>query len=277
MDGAAMSELSRAVICVATTDYYRRGLERLERGLGANPAPLSRIYPWGSPTWDVPPEWPTHKDKPYAFKAYALKQAADTGSDLLLWADACMLPVQSMEPLWERIERDGYWMSANGYSNYEWTADSAYRDLFSPDCRDAGFGGGERADAHRLEELRMVNRGIPHVVATCFGLNVKHPKGRAFLDEYYRLASETRAFCGPWTNTNYQNPNPVVCSPLAWTTPQPCGPADVRGHRHDQTAASVIAWRLGFDLTNPPEIFAYGKAGEAHDPRTIMIADGSYA
>jgi len=50
----------------------------------------------------------------------------------------------------------------------------------------------------------------------------------------------------------------------------------VRGHRHDQTAASVIAWRLGFELTNPPNIFAYGRAGEAHDERTILLADGSY-
>jgi hypothetical protein len=38
----------------------------------------------------------------------------------------------------------------------------------------------------------------------------------------------------------------------------------------------VIAWRLGFELTKPPEIFAYGKLGDPVDERTILIADGAY-
>jgi len=28
-------------------------------------------------------------------------------------------------------------------------------------------------------------------------------------------------------------------------------------------------------LTDPPDIFAYGRAGEAHDERAILLADGS--
>ncbi len=154
-------------------------------------------------------------------------------------------------------------MSRNGYSNYEWTADSAYSDLFP----DTGT-----MIAKTLDDLRKVNRRIPHVVATTFGLNVRHPKGKAFLNEYYRLASETRAFCGPWTNSNAHPDTDVGGPPRV----APCGPSDVRGHRHDQTAASVIAMGLGFQLTDPPDIFAYGRADEQHDPRTILIADGSY-
>ena len=56
----------------------------------------------------------------------------------------------------------------------------------------------------------------------------------------------------------------------------PCGGPDVLGHRHDQTALSVIAARAGCKLTEPPEFFAYGKHTEAVDPRVILLADGAY-
>lgn len=245
---------------VATGARYQRGQKRLllalEKVLG-NGEEL-HLQPWGN--IGLPTAWPTHQDKPYAFKAYALKRAEAEGAELLLWCDASILPLRSLEPLWERIERDGYWFSDNGYSNYTWTADSAYPDLFP-----TIFG-------LTIDQMREANRGIKHVVATAFGLNLKHPTGKAFLDEYYRLASQTRAFCGPWWNRNNpveaaRLPNPG--SPVCW----PCGPPDVRGHRHDQTAASVIAWRLGLELTQPPSWLSYrGREDES----TILCVDGNF-
>jgi hypothetical protein len=92
------------------------------------------------------------------------------------------------------------------------------------------------------------NHEIEHVVATAFGLNLKSEIGRKFLDEYYRLAN-TEAFCGPWR-----------------------GGIGVQ-HRHDQTAASVIAYKLGMELTNPPEWFAY-RGGEME--KTVLVAAGAY-
>jgi hypothetical protein len=187
--------------------------------------------------------WPTHQAKPYAFKAYALAEVAGMGYTKLLWCDACIRPgAASIERIWHHVEQHGVWLSRNGWSNYEWTADSAYPDLFP---------------VVSLEVGRILNRKIEHVVATAFALDLDTVNGRAFFDEYYRLASETTAFCGPWTNTDET----------------PCGPADVRGHRHDQTAASVIAWRLGIPLTEPPSMFAYA-GGETAD--TVLIADGAY-
>ena len=255
--------MKRAIVNVATTEHYRKGQQRLTeaaRKQGYN------TFQWGT----EPTGCPSHAAVPYAMKAFALKETEELGWDLLLWCDSCMLPVQSLEPLWQRIERDGYWMSRNGYTNYEWTADQAYPDLFESLFYSRGLTWEEK-----MQTARDVNRKIPHVVATCFGLNVKHVLGKAFLDEYYRLASETPAFCGPWTNRAYaesQGQAQIGGKPHV----DYCGPHDVRGHRHDQTAASVIAWSLGFQLTDPPEIFAYGKAGEPHDPRTLLIADGSY-
>lgn len=251
---------NRVVVCVATTPAYQVGLDRLagevERQELASMHAIRNLMP----------NWPTHEQKPYAFKAYALELAAEAGYDTIVWADACMWPAQSMEPLFQKIERDGYWFSKNGWSNYEWTADSAYPDLFGEMS--------EARDESPLEYARALNRNIPHVVATCFGLNMRSPQGGKFLAEYFRLASKTNAFCGPWINANNLRPGQYVPPGNARTAP--CGPSDVRGHRHDQTAASVIAYRMGMVLTEPPEYFSYGKKGEQFDPRTIMIADGGY-
>ncbi len=249
--------MTRAVVCVATTPHYQKGMRRLDAQVESfDPQAFVSMHPF------EPYNSPPHSQVPYAFKAFALEGTRRDGADLLLWADASILPIRSLEPLWEKIERDGYWIARNGWSNYEWTADSAYQDLL-PEF------------ASEPSVARAQNRDIPHVVATSFGLNVKHPKGKAFLDEYYRLASETKAFCGPWRNSAYYGLNSERVG-------NPCGPSDVMGHRHDQTAASVIAWRLGMKLTDCPEIFAYSKRrpdGTLHlsdqDERTILLADGN--
>jgi hypothetical protein len=217
-----------AVVNVSTGDHYVKGQKRLVMALGTGALPL---------TWTnfLPDGCPPHKDVPYAFKAFALKDAADRGHSLLLWADSSILPIGSLGPLFDRIEENGYWISRNGWMNSEWTADAAYADL---------------------KISREENAKVPHVVATAFGINTFHEKGLAILNEYVRLA-KTRAFCGPWRN----------CAET------PCGPRGVLGHRHDQTALSVIAWRLGLELTDPPNIFAY-KGGESAD--TLLLAAGDY-
>ncbi len=257
--------VTRAVVNVAS-DSWVVGQRRLDAALAATGETL---LAW---TDRLPDGCPPHRDRgnlagqpsacvPYAFKAYALKAAAQS-YDLLLWADACILPIKALEPLWDLIEHDGYWMSRQGYINYQWTADSAYPELFPDD---------------HIDDARMFNKKIPHVVATAFGLNVRHPKGKAFLDEYYRLASETRAFCGPWQNAH----SPRVAGRNTDRAAGSCGPEDVLGHRHDQTAASVVAWRLGFELTSPPDVFSYPpEDAEGNrlpvDERVILLADGRY-
>lgn len=221
----AGSMSGRCVVNVATGRYIK-GQDRLGRILG----PELPFLSWTS-TEEVGS--PSHSARPYAFKAFAMKLAEKSGFRQILWADACIvLGPSPLERIWEQARENGVWLSRNGYRNSEWTANSAYPAL-----------------GVSFEE----NYQIEHVVATTFAVDLDHPVGRKFLDEYFRLASETDAFCGPWT-----------------------GGIGVQ-HRHDQTAASVIAWRLGVSLTNPPDFFAYRKpSGECADPETVLIADGSY-
>lgn len=238
----------KCIVNVATGEHYRKGQQRLVAEAQRHATDCTTMC-WK----EIPETWPSHKDKPYAFKSYALKYAAEHGKDQLLWADACIVPVRSLEPIWEIAAKYGAWIGRNGYRNSEWTADSAYPDLFP---------------VTDIDDARAINRNIEHVVATAFALDLRHPTGRHILQEYYRLASETRAFCGPWINAagaGHAQGSAERC--------YPCGPLDVRGSRHDQTALSVIAWRAGVPLTSPPWGFAY-KGGETEE--TILVADGNY-
>jgi hypothetical protein len=226
--------MTRCIVTVATGRYVKGQL----RLLTSLPCGTELKFYSGV----LPPGSPTHEQKPYAFKAYALMEAAKK-YDLLLWCDASIIPgARPLDDLWKRIEQEGYWFSRNykgmdpggkfpyerPFKNGEWTAHDALPDL------------GITEDE---------NNDIDQVVATAFGLNLKHWRGKTFLDHYYAKA-QTNAFCGPWTG----------------------GPGIQ--HRHDQTAASVIAYRLGFELTDPPEWFAY--AGTDEDERTCLVVDGRF-
>lgn len=241
---------NRAIVNVATGRYVT-GQKRMQREF-----PNETLILWAD---QLPTYSPDHTDTPFAFKAWALKAAnCQHGKEVLLWCDACIVPgKRSLEDLWRKIETDGYWISRNAfggtsYTNYEWTADSAYRDLF-PGEKDAW----------------AENAQIQHVVATTFGLDLRTAIGKAFLDEFLRLA-QTDAFKGPAINGNhYEGESGMGKNAHCY----PCGPPGVRGHRWDQTAASVIAWRLGMKLTEPPEWIAYpGQETE----QTCFIADGAY-
>jgi len=217
--------MNRLIVTVGTGGYAR-GVARL-KGIVTDP-----IKAW---THTLPPGSPTHADTPYAFKAFALKYARDFGADLVMWMDASIKPIRSLDPLWALIEKQGYWFSANWWPNGEWCSDAAL-PLFG-----------------MTREESMTHM---HVAATAFGLNLRSEVGAAFLDDYMRYATNG-AFRGPWKNDNGQ----------ASSDPR------VRGHRHDQTAASVICWRRGMTLTNPPEWFAY-RGGESE--KTVLLVDGAY-
>lgn len=218
--------MRRAAVNVSTGTNYRALQGRLNQKLSeyGNCA----IHLWSEP---LPKSWTPHKELPYAFKAHALSSVE---TDLILWLDSSILPLRSLDPVWQEIERVGYFIPANpGMWNYEWTAESAYDDLFAGISREAAIG---------------LNRKVPHCSSAAFGFNLQSWIGKKAFDEFCRLA-HTRAFCGPWANENGPDRDRYQLDYLRELYPTaPCGPPEVRGHRHDQTALSVIAWRLGMKL-----------------------------
>lgn len=180
---------------------------------------------WAEPM--LPLGSPTHQEMPYAFKAWALKAAAAQHS-VLLWLDACMVPgPRLLEDLWQKIEKEGIWFAQNGWKNSEWTCEAAYP---------------------LLGVTHEENDQIEHVVAGCFGLDMRSAIGQAFLSEYLRLA-QNGSFRGP----SYGDKGTV--------------------HRQDQTAASVICHRLGVQLSAPPDWFTYKGYETAV---TCLVANGEY-
>ena len=168
---------------------------------------------------ELPPGSPEHLQVPYAFKVYAINTLRKDGYTSILWADAAVGAIRSLAPIWERTERDGYWFSNNWTWNCgQWTCDTALPLL-----------GITREQAFE----------IPQVAATAFALDFGKDIAVKFFDEYSKGAVNG-AFKGPWTNSHGE------ASP----------DRRVLGHRHDQTAASVIAWRLKMKFTIQPEFFS---------------------
>jgi hypothetical protein len=212
--------MSRAILNVSTPKY-QRGQKRLRADMLQHSAGAAIL------TWydKLPPHSPTHQECNYAFKAWAIEHARSIGHTRILWCDASIRPLRSVEPLWQLIESQGYWFSANGYKNSQWTAKNTLPLL------------GVTAEE---------NETIEHLATTAFGLDLRSDIGHEFADEFLRLA-KNGSFHGPWV-----------------------GGIGVQ-HRHDQTAASVIAHRLGMKLTPPPQWFAY-RGGETAE--TVLLADG---
>ena len=247
--------MNRIVVNVATGAHYIKGQERLTEAL----ALLGEEYQvWRD---KLPPGSPAHAETPYAFKAWALEAARLSGHTLMLWADASIVPIAPLDPIWKHAEQHGVWLADNGWNNAQWTCDAAYLDLFAQDFKNTDL----REAWTSLDYLRAVNRKIKHVVATAFAVDISHRTGAQFFMQYLNLA-KTDAFKGPWWNSNGERP--VYASKAGAA---PCGPPECLGHRHDQTAASVIAWRLGIPLTQCPKFFAYD--GRESD-ETILVARG---
>jgi hypothetical protein len=168
----------------------------------------------------LPPGSPAHLDNPYAFKIYAIEEAIKLAYTHILWADSSVVAVRSVEPIWSKINNEGYWLSRNRLEHTcgEWTSDAALPIL-----------GTTREEAFK----------IPQTAGTAFGVNISHPTGKKFFEELKRL-ERAGAFKGPWVNDHGEASED----------------RRVKGHRHDQTAASVVAHQMKLKLTVQPAYFS---------------------
>jgi hypothetical protein len=147
--------------------------------------------------------------------------------------DSSVVILKPLEPLWELIERQGYWFSRNyGYNNAQFTSPEAMWLMGTT----------------REESLK-----VPHVVASCFGLSFKHANSIAFLHNWKQLAF-VGAFKGDRGSLSGGQ------DPLAFY-----------GHRNDQSCASHIIHKLDMKFTDPPDYFA--EQGAPQNERTILTLE----
>jgi hypothetical protein len=163
---------------------------------------------------------PLHGASPYAFKPHVLHEAVRRGYDLVIWADASVWAIRDVSPMFDLLERRG-WMFFKNCPAGTWCSDACLRS-FSID-RDSAM-------------------KIPMLMATCMGWDVRQPKCQEFLRVWLEKSTDGSTFPGAWTNRHHE----VSHDPR------------VLGHRHDQSAASLIAWQLGMDFVTPEEtLFQY--------------------
>jgi hypothetical protein len=169
-----------------------------------------------------PPGCPPHRDVPYAFKPFCLSQARARNYDLVLWIDSSIRLRRSITPLFERLLATGYVFFRERHSIGDYCSDAALKTL-----------GIDRENSFRLPSIR----------GSVVGLNLARPQCIAFLENWLRLAQDGITFHGPkWSGVR------------GWPVTASADPR-VKGHRHDQTAASVVALQLSMDDWLSPRDF----------------------
>lgn len=162
---------------------------------------------------------PPHSENNYAFKCYAFIKAYELGYRQILWLDASMRAIRDIKPIFDIINKDGYFFQDSGWPNNRWTNESALEY----------FG---------TNEGEMLSSGV-------LGLDFNNPLAYQFFDEW-TAAMREGIFNGDWGN-----------------------------HRHDQTCASLIAYKLGMKLQDGNTFFVYGKDDEPTiSDKTVLLADG---
>lgn len=208
-----------------STGWYKRGQRRLADSLKVVGFKGDVIL------FDENDGFPSHKDTPYGFKAYAYKAAQSAGYDNVLWMDSSAWAIKPIDFLFEDIiSQEGYLFQNSGFFAGNFCSDAALA-TFKYD-----------------REAALL---IPMYEGLFNGLNVKHPKVCKFLDEYFRRANDGVSFVGAWNNKNN------------------CVSEDdrVRGHRHDMVIGSLIARQMNMAIHPIESFMAHKNWYESHQAK----------
>lgn len=164
---------------------------------------------------------PSHEDVPYAFKIYAIEAARNAGFDQVLWLDSSCFAIQPLYPIFDHINEHGYIMQDAGHWIGQWTNDFTLKYFGLP----------------RDEAISMRCYGN----AGFLGLNFASDAACRFFDEW-KLSMDAGCFVGKWDNKQHTESMDERCT----------------GHRHDLSAGSIIAQRMGMILQSSQEWLQYG-------------------
>jgi hypothetical protein len=238
------------IAVVGIGGWYGRGIARLIQKFAEN-SPGYDILSWIN---TLPPGAPAGVIEDgrdytgYCAKPFALKAAMDSGADVGILMDAAFYPIRPINPLAEHISRYGYYFCRNGFDVGSWCSDRALLRM-----------GLTREEAFEIEEISSY----------CVGLDFHRPESRELLKQWCEMAADRLTFPGPHTNIGRADQNPG----FPQRNPGNASPDPrVNGHRHDQTALSVIAHRLGMKkLIDRPQFTTYlGQETE----KTVLVNKG---
>jgi hypothetical protein len=201
---------------------------------------------------DTPPDnCPTQNISPWSFKPFLFEEARKRGYKKILWVDASVYFIRNPKKIFDYIKKKGYFIFSNKVSTVgEWSSDYTLQKL-----------GLSRKEAC----------GIPEIRAHIIGLDLDNPLADQFLKKWLEIAKDGISFRGlplkyPLEKT-FQNTGEISID------------KKVLGHRHDQTVASILAWRLGMKTTNKFCTDYIGEIMTTNNPipiNTIILQDRSY-
>lgn len=149
---------------------------------------------------------PLHSFNPYAFKVYAVDTVRKLGYDVVFWCDSINRLSIPIEPVLQRLKEVGVYLPADGWKVGEWANDKSLQ-----------YFGITREEAMNIECC----------YACVLGFDFRNPITQTFFNTW-KTACEDGIFCGMWDNTNKTESEDPRC----------------KGHRHDQTCADLIAYKL---------------------------------
>lgn len=235
----------RVIICtVALGGWYPKGAARLIQEFdrvspGFEVQAHVNTPPFGAPAAVIEDGYDYTA---YCAKPFALAAAMMAGADIAILLDAAFYPIRPIHPLVDHIARNGYYLCKNGYRVGEWCSDRAMTRM------------GETRD--RLMEMEEVS-------SYCVGLNFADGRCVELLHRWCGFASDrltfpgchTARFSGEGRNKGFVSNDPRV-----------------RGHRHDQTALSILAHKM--DMHNLSERPLFTSYAGYETEETVLVNQG---
>lgn len=206
---------------------YMRSMARLEESLQGN-FDGDFLGFVGEHTIDAP----LHTDNPYAFKVYAFMAAVDAGYDQIMWMDSACYAIKNVNPIFNVIAKEGYFMQEAGHWAGTWTND-----------RTLDYFGITRDEAMQ----------IPMFTAGFFGLKMADKIASEFFSKWFD-AMKAGMFKGNWTNWDHSESNDARCE----------------GSRHDMSCASIITHQLGMKYKAGNEWLQYAGPNDAPNNDNII-------
>lgn len=171
------------------------------------------------------------KDCHYTIKAAAMMSAIDYGYKSLLWLDCSMICLQHPMPLFDTIEKQGIYFETNGYTAAQ-------------ECNDFSL------NYYGISRDEAMN--IPMVSSGMMGVDIDTEIGHTFMEMFIKAAIDG-VFNGSRDHAGQS------------------GDFRFMHHRQDQSAASLIAYKLGY---KPTELGNYLAYTDGINDKTIFQCQG---
>lgn len=167
----------------------------------------------------------------YTIKAAALKSAVIEDINEILWLDCSMLCLRHPGEIFDSMNRDGVYCESNGYNAAQECSDKCLN-----------YYGITRDEA---EQIQMCSSGM-------LGIDLDHERGISFYEMFLQAAIDG-IFTGSRYHDNQSNDSRFL------------------HHRQDQSAASIILYKLGYNL---PELGNYLSYSGGETSKTIFLCQG---